>query len=134
MRCSVETLRTIEKQLFSHKLYENWKLRICYLQFCKFSEILWFNLFKILDFERNNLFTHFCFSKLLILREKKGSRIFFGAIGVPKKLHIFKKYWKNTIKESCINKVQFFTRLRKSHFFDSPCIWSDKSVKGPVRH
>ena len=80
------------------------------LQFCKFSAILWSNLFRILDFDRNNLFTHFCFSELLILKEKISSRI-------------FKKYWNNTVQDSCTKKLQCCTRCRKSHFFfDSPCI------------
>ena len=74
------------------------------LQFCKFSAILWSNLFRILDFDRNNLFTHFCFSELLNLKEKISSRI-------------FKKYWNNTVQDSCTKKVQCCTRCRKSHFF-----------------
>ena len=37
---------------------------------------------------------HFCFSELLILREKKDSRIFFWAIGVPKKITNFQKILK----------------------------------------
>ena len=37
----------------------------------------WLYLFcAILDFDRNNLYSHFCFSELLILREKRGLRIF----------------------------------------------------------
>ena len=35
------------------------------------------NLYKILEFDRNDIYTHFCFSEILILREKKVSRIFF---------------------------------------------------------
>ncbi len=34
-----------------------------------------------------------------------------------KNLQIFKKYWTDTIQESCTKKVQFCTRRRKSHFF-----------------
>jgi len=53
-------------------------LRIFLLQFCEFSVILWFNLYKILDFDRNNLYTHFCYSELLILREKRFADFLFG--------------------------------------------------------
>ena len=48
-------------------------------------------ILQILDFDRNNLLTHFCFSELLILKEKK-VRGFFWAIEVPKKIQISKKY------------------------------------------
>ena len=81
------------------------------------SVILWFNLDKILDFDRNTLFLLFYFSELLILREKKIRGFSFGPLEYQKKLQIFKKYWKNTIQESCTKKVQFCTRRRKSHFF-----------------
>ncbi len=39
--------------------------------------ILWFNLYKMLVFDRNYLYTHFCFSELLILREKRFVDFFF---------------------------------------------------------
>jgi len=68
-------------------------LRIFLLQFCKISAILFFNLFQILDFDRNNLFTHFCFSELLILREKK-IRGFFGPLEYQNKIKKFQKIWK----------------------------------------
>ena len=85
----------------------------------------WLYLFcAILDFDRNNLYSHFCFSELLILREKKVCWFTFGPLWSTKqKLQIFKKYFKNTIQESCTKKVQFCTRRRKSHFFDAPCIY-----------
>ena len=44
----------------------------------------------MLDFGRNNLFTHFDFSELLILREKRFAD-FFLAIGVPVKFTTFEK-------------------------------------------
>ena len=36
------------------------------------------NLSKILDFDRNNSYTHFCFSELLILREKRFADFLLG--------------------------------------------------------
>ena len=54
------------------------------------------NLLKILYFDRTNLFAHFCFSKLLILREKKVRGFFFGAIVVPKKITNFQIILKRT--------------------------------------
>jgi len=83
-------------------------LRIFLSQFCEFFVILWFNLFKILDFNRNSLYTHFCFSVLLI---------FFWAIGALKKLQIFKKIMKKHHSGELHKKVQFCTRRHKSHFF-----------------
>jgi len=52
-------------------------LQIFSLQFCKFSVILCFNLYKILDFDWNKLYIHFCFSKLFF-REKKFADFFGG--------------------------------------------------------
>ena len=60
---------------------------------------------------------HFCFSELLILREKKDSRIFFWAIGVPKKNYKFSKNIERTPYRRVAQKLQFCTRRRKSHFF-----------------
>ena len=34
--------------------------------------------FKILEFDRNNIYAYFCFSERLILREKKVCGFFFG--------------------------------------------------------
>ena len=48
------------------------------LQFCEFSVILRCNLYKIVDFDRNNLYTHFCLSELFILREKRFADFLFG--------------------------------------------------------
>jgi len=39
------------------------------------------------------MYTNFCFSELLILKEKKFAD-FFGAIGVPKKMKNFQKILK----------------------------------------
>ena len=49
-------------------------------------------------------------------KRKKGSRIFW-AIGVPKKIQIFKKILKKRHTGELHKKVQFCTRRRKSHFF-----------------
>ena len=57
------------------------------------------NFCKILDFDRNNSYTHFCFSELLILREIKVSEFSFGPLEYQEKLQIFKKYKKNTIQD-----------------------------------
>ena len=43
------------------------------------------NIFKILEIYRNNIYTHFCFSKLLILREKSFAD-FFGPLEYQKKI------------------------------------------------
>ena len=49
---------------------------------------------KKLDFDRKNLGIHFCFSELLILREK-GSRIFFlGHLSTKKTIKNFQKILK----------------------------------------
>ena len=47
--------------------------------------------FKILDFDRNSFYKHFCFSELLILREKKVCGFFGGPLKYQKKLQILKK-------------------------------------------
>ena len=52
-----------------------------------------FDLFKIIDFDRKNLFTHFCFSELLILRQK-GSRTFLEPLKCQKNY----KFSKNSEK------------------------------------
>ena len=98
-------------------------MRIFFLQFWKFSKILLFNLFKILDFNRNNLFTHFCFSELLILREKKGSRIFFGPLhGIPKK-KFSKNIEKTPYRRVAQKRCDLHQALLITLFFDSPCIF-----------
>ena len=94
IRCSVENIKTISKLFFLVKLYQNWKLQILYLQFGKFSTILWFNLFKILGFDRKKLFTHVRFSEILLLRELKVRGFFSSHWSTKKILQIFKKYWK----------------------------------------
>ena len=73
------------------------------LQFCEFSVILWSNNYKILKFNRNNIYTHFCYSEILIFKEKKTSLIFSGHKRTPKK-NIEKK----TIKERFTNKGKIF--------------------------
>ena len=55
---------------------------------------------------------------------KKDSQIFLWAIGVPKKLKIFKKHWKNTIQESCTKKDTILHQAPQiTLFFDSPRIY-----------
>ena len=46
---------------------------------------------KNLDFDRNNSYTHFCFSELLILREEKVCGFSFGPLKYQK-IQFFKKY------------------------------------------
>ena len=50
------------------------------------------NFCKILDFDRNNSYTHFCFSELLNLREIKVREFSFMPLEYQEKLQIFKKY------------------------------------------
>ena len=107
---------------FSLKISQNWKLRIFFLQFCEFSVILRFNLYKILDFDSNNLYTHFCFSELLILREKK-VRGFFWA----KKFKISKKYWKKSYWRFTQKRYYFAPGVANNTFFYSSCTLSDSS-------
>ena len=51
--------RTTYIYIYNYKIYQeenkldNWKFRIFLLQFCKLAVILWLNLFKILEFDRN---------------------------------------------------------------------------------
>ena len=80
----------MKNNFFPWKLDQNWKLWIFLLQFCKFSAILWCNLFKILDFDRNNLFKHCCFLNFWFWDQKKVA-YFFRAIGVPTKIKSFQK-------------------------------------------
>jgi len=49
---------------------------------------------KILDFDRKNFYTHFCFSELLILREIKVCGFYFGPLEYQKN----KKFSKNIEK------------------------------------
>ena len=68
---------------------------------------------------------HFCFSELLILGEKKDARIFFWAIGVPKKLQIFKNIGKTlyTIVELHKKGTILHQAPQITLFFDSPIIY-----------
>ena len=56
---------------------------------------------------------HFCFSELLIWREKNDSRIFFWAIGVPKKYRKVAQTKGTILHQAPQNTL----------FFDSPCIF-----------
>jgi len=68
------------------------------LQFCEFSVILWSNIYNILEFNRNKIYVHnFAILKFWFLK-KKSFADFFRAIREEK------KYWKNTVQESCTNK------------------------------
>ena len=73
--------------------------------------------FLILDFDRNNLFTYFCFSELLILREKKIRGFSFGPLKYQKNYKFSKNIEKTPYRRVAQKKVQFCTRRRKSHFF-----------------
>ena len=83
--------------------------------------ILWFNLYQILDFDRNNLHTYFCFFELLILREKRIADFNLDHWST-KKIKIFFKYCKNTIQENCTITL----------FLYSPCRLIDIHGKGRV--
>ena len=54
---------------------------------------------RIFSFLKKQFTYTFLFSELLILREKRCAD-FFWPLKYPKKLQIFKKYWKKTIQES----------------------------------
>ena len=95
-------------------------MRIFSLQFCEFSVIFLFNLWKILDLERNNMNTHFCFSERLILREKRFADFLLGHWST-KKITNFQKILKKHHTGELHKKVQFCTRRRKHTFFYSPC-------------
>ena len=67
---------------------------------------------------------HFCFSELLILREKKDSRIFFWAIGVPKKITNFQKILKKHHTGELHKKGTILHQAPQiTLFFDSPCTY-----------
>ena len=106
----------MKNNFFPWKLDQNWKLWIFLLQFCKFSAILWCNLFKILDFDRNNLFKHCCFLNFWFWDQKKVA-YFFRAIGVPTKIKSFQKILRIDQSGELQKKVEFCTRRHKSHFF-----------------
>ena len=97
--------------------------------------MLWFNLYKILDLERNNLNTHFCFSELLILREKRFADFLLGHWSNKKNLQIFQNFWKNTIYRIVAQKRYNFSPGAANHtFFTHPvslyiliflwCLWN----------
>ena len=95
----------------SLKIRPELKIENFLLQFYEFSVILWFNLYEILDFDRNNLCIHFCFSEFLILREKKVRGFFLGHWST-KKSYKFSKNIENTILQQA---------PQITLFFDSPC-------------
>ena len=72
-----------------------------------------------LYFDENNIYTHFFFSELLILWEKN-LRIFFWAIGVPKKIP--KNIEKIPYRRVAQKIYNFATDAANHTFFDSPCI------------
>ena len=49
--------------------------------------------------------------------EKKGSRIFFWAIGIPKKLKNFKKYWKTPYRRVAQKRYNFSPSAANHTFF-----------------
>ena len=86
----------------------------------QFWEFLWFfdSIFKkILDFDRNNLYTHFCFSELLILIEKMVCGFSFGPLEYQKKILIFKKYWKTPYRRVAHKRYNFALGAANHTFF-----------------
>ena len=86
-------IKSSEKQKCVYKLFLSKskilkRLNHRKLQFCKFSDILC--LCKILDFDRFNLYAHFCFSELLILREKRFADFLLGHWSTKKNTHFQK--------------------------------------------
>ena len=86
IRCSVENWGAIEKQLFLKNKTSTENLWIFLIQVFEFSVIPWFNIYKILEFDRNNRYAQFCFSKFIFDFEKnKRFADFLLSHGVPKK-------------------------------------------------
>ena len=110
------------KNYFSVKIRPELKIANFLIKFCKFSEILWFNLFQILDFDRNNLFTHFVFLNCWFWERKMFADFFFGPLKYKKKL---KKYPTGELHK----KRNTFSADAANHtFFDSPCILRDSNL------
>ena len=115
IRSSFETCRRATKKQFFLKNKPELKIANFLITIL---QIFWDSVIQSLKnfgFDRNNLFTHFCFSELLILREK-GSRILLGHWSTIKKLQIFKNI-ERTPYRRVAQKLQFCTRRRKSHLF-----------------
>ena len=81
-------------------------MRIFLLQLCDFFVILWFNLFWT-----------------FILERKICSRIIFWAIGVSKKLQIFKNIEKTPYRRVAQKRTILHQAPQVTLFFDSPCIY-----------
>ena len=95
---------------------------------CEFS--LSFDLYKTFAFNKNNLFTYFCFSKLLILRDKR----FFGFF-VGHKVKSFQKILKKTPYRRVAQKGYNFAPGAANHiFFDSPCMYKGQGVYSPFSY
>ena len=75
----------------------------------------WFNLHKTLDFNRNNLYTKFCFSELLTLRDKK-VRVFSKSIE------------KTPFRRVAQKRYNLAPGVSNHTFFDSSCSYS-KNLK-----
>ena len=73
----METEKPLKKN-FSLKIRPALKLQIFSLLFGEFSVILRFIIYKILELDRNNIYSHFCFYKILILRENKYRGFSYG--------------------------------------------------------
>jgi len=112
------------KNNFSVKIrpVTSWKLWIFLLQFWKIYGILWFNLFKILDLDTKNLFTHFCFLNFWFWKKNRFADFFLGPLSTKKIYKFSKNIEKIPFRRVAQIKVQFCTRRHKSHFFYSPCI------------
>ena len=75
---------------------------------------------KNLDFDINNLYTHFAFLNFWFSEKKKVRAFSFRPLEYQKKLKIFKTNWKNTMQESCTKKVHFWLTLQ---YISSIYIW-----------
>ena len=72
---------------------------------------------------------HFCFSELLILREKK-IRGFFGPLEYQNKIKKFQKIWKKRhLGELLKKRYNFAPGAANYTFFDSPCIYTKRFRK-----
>ena len=81
----------------------------------KFANFLWFNLYKILFFDRNNSFIHVCLSELFIWEKKKFADF---SLGIWSTKNINKTPYKRVAQKSYI-----FAQCAANHiFFTHPVI------------
>ena len=98
-------------------------MRIFLLQVCKFSVIILFNLYKILEHDRYNIYTYLRLSEFLILRKKSSADFCFDhwSTKAKKNQSTLKKC--HTATGEPLQKSTIFNKTPLiALFFDSPCI------------